>query len=158
MMTASLSGAAMNVAIRQPYRVALLAAATSLLTACATSSHVLTGTARAAMSADQVKVYTQPPPKFEEIARLDASSRGSFSFGAQAKTDKVIERLKKEAAKLGANGVLLLGISDRQSGSIGTGLGSGSASGNSAVGVGFGTSVATYQKEGIGLAIYIAPN
>ena len=147
----------MNVAIRQPYRVALLAAAATLLTACATSSHVLTGTVRPPISPDQVKVYTQPPPVFEEIARLDSSSGGSFSFGAQAKTDKVIERLKKEAAKLGANGVLLQGISDRPSGSIGTGFGSGSASANSAVGVGFGTSVATYEKEGLGLAIYVPP-
>jgi hypothetical protein len=148
----------MNVAIKRPHRLALLAAATSVLAACSTSSHVLTGATRAPISADQVKIYTQPPPKYEEIARLNSSSRGSFSFGAQAKSDKVIERLKQEAAKLGANGVLLMGINDRQSGSIGTGFGSGSASGNSAVGVGFGTSVATYQKEGIGLAVYVPPN
>jgi hypothetical protein len=148
----------MNVAIKRPYRLALVAAATSVLAACSTSSHVLTGRPRAPISPDQVQLYTQPPPKYEEIARLNSSSQGSFSFGAQAKSDKVIERLKREAAKLGANGVLLLGINDRQSGSIGTGLGSASASGNSAVGVGFGTSVATYRKEGIGLAVYVPPN
>jgi hypothetical protein len=147
----------MSLSAQRIYRLAVLAAASALLNACV-SSHVLTGTPRAPISPEQVKVYTQPPPKFEEIARLDSSSRGSFAFGAQAKTDKVIERMKVEAAKLGANGVLLQGISDRQSGSIGTGFGSASASGNSAVGVGLGTSVATYQKVGIGLAIYVAPN
>jgi len=138
-------------------RPAMLMLVIAGLSACV-SSHVLIGKPRPPISVDQVTVYTQPPAKYEQIARLDSSSRSSFSFGAQAKTNKVIERLKAEAAKLGANGVLLQGISDQQSGSIGTGLGSASASGNSAVGVGFGTSFATYQKVGIGLAIYVAPN
>jgi hypothetical protein len=142
--------------IHQILRAAVLGAATVLLTSCA-SSHVLVGTPRPPISPDQVTLYTQPPPKYEQIARLNSSSSGSFSFGAQAKTDAVIARMKKEAAKLGANGVLLQGIGDSQSGSIGTGFGSGSASGNTAVGVGFGSSVATYKKVGVGLAIYVAP-
>jgi hypothetical protein len=151
------SGANMNVAIRLAYHAALLAAAVTLLTACETSSHVLTGTVRPPISPDQVKIYTQPPPQFEEVARLNSSSGSSFAFGAQSKTDTVIERLKKEAAKLGANGVLLQGISDRPSGSIGVGFGTGSASPNSAVGAGVGTSSQTYEKEGVGLAIYVPP-
>ena len=100
----------------------MLAAAIACLAACV-SSHVLIGKPRPPISPDQVTVYTQPPASYEQIARLDSSSRSSFSFGAQAKTNKVIERLKQEAAKLGANGVLLQGISDQQSGSIGTGAG-----------------------------------
>lgn len=38
---------------------------------------------------------------------IDTSSKGGFGFTAQGKTDVVINRLKEEPAKLGANGVLL---------------------------------------------------
>jgi hypothetical protein len=124
------------------------------LAACA-SSHVLVGTPRPPISPDQVKVYLNPPPvQYEQIAILNTSSRASFSFSAQGKTDKVIERLKNEAAKLGANGILLQGIGDQQSGSVG--VGGGSASGH--VGLGFGGSVGTYQKTGNGMAIYVPSN
>ncbi|MEA3135156.1 MAG: hypothetical protein QOG17_3002 [Gammaproteobacteria bacterium] len=71
--------------------------------------------------------------------------------------DKVIERLKIEAAQLGANGVLLGDVADRQTGSIGTGVGSDSYSRNSSVGVGVGGSLGIYKKTGKGTAIYVAP-
>jgi hypothetical protein len=85
------------------------------------------------------------------IARLDTSSQGSFSFGAQAKTDAVIKRLRAEAAKLGANGVILAGIGDQASGSIGTGAGGGGYSGGGGIGISAGLS----RKVGGGLAIYV---
>src|SRR3981189_143894 len=104
-------------------RSATMTLAALALTACATS-HVMIGQARPAISPEEVQVYTRPPTvPYEEIAKLQTSSSGSFSFTAQGKTDAVIKRLKTEAAKLGANGVLLEGIDDRASGSIGTGGG-----------------------------------
>jgi len=135
-------------------RMVLSMGVTVALVACV-SSHVMVGKARAPVSPDQVQIYMHPPVKYDEIAILNTSSRASFAVTAQGKSDKVMERLKIEAAKLGANGVLLQGINDRAVGSIGTGFGSASASGNSAVGVGFGSSVALYQKAGSGLAIYV---
>ncbi|HEX9139132.1 MAG TPA: hypothetical protein VF848_05040 [Steroidobacteraceae bacterium] len=137
-----------------PGRLMLAIGVAVALVACV-SSHVMVGKARAPISPDQVQVYTRPPMKYDEIAILNTSSRASFSFTAQGKTDKVMERLKIEAAKLGANGILLQGISDQAVGSVGTGFGSASASGNSAYGVGFGSSVAIYQKAGSGMAIYV---
>src|SRR5690242_4398741 len=95
-----------------------------LVAACTTSSHVVTGVTRAPISSEEVKIYTQPPPHFEEVAVLEASSRGGLQFTEQGKMDKVIERLKAEAAKLGANGVLLQSTQNQVSGSIGTGGGS----------------------------------
>src|SRR5579872_5082282 len=83
------------------------------LSGCA-ASHVLVGTPRPPTTPDQVKLYLRPPAKFEQIALLDASSRGSLTFTSQGKTDKAIERLKKEAAKLGANGILLQGVTTQQ--------------------------------------------
>jgi hypothetical protein len=125
------------------------------LTACATS-HVMIGQARPPISPDEVQVYTRPPTvPYEEIARLQTSSSGSFSFTAQGKTDAVINRLKTEAAKLGANGVLLEGMSDRASGSIGTGGGTESYSSRSSVGGGVGINLGMSQKVGGGVAIYI---
>ncbi len=128
-----------------------------LLSACATS-HVMIGQARPPISPDQVQIYTQPPSShYEPIARLDTSSQGSFSFTAQRKTDAVIGRLKAEAAKLGANGVLLEGIGDQASGSVGGGGGGGSYGGGGAAGGGVGLNFATTRKAGGGVAIYVAP-
>jgi hypothetical protein len=116
------------------------------------------GRARPAISPDQVQIYLHPPAgKYEEIALLDTSSRNSFSITAQGKTNAVMQRLKAEAASLGANGILLNGIGDQAAGSVGTGFGSATGSGHSAFGIGIGSSATTFQKKGDGLAIYVEP-
>src|ERR1700761_6497841 len=135
--------------------LALLFAA---LCGCAPSTHVLVGQARPPISPDQVKIYSHPPTYFQEVAVLDASSKSAFGTGGQKSVDKVIERLKIEAAKLGANGVILEGFQDAQTGSIGSGVGSDSYSSHSAVGVGVGGSLGIYKKTGHGEAIYVPPN
>ena len=136
------------------YRASAMAvAAVVVLAGCAASSHVLVGTARTPIAPEQVKIYLQPPPRYEEIATIDASSRGTPVFTDQRKMDRAIGRLKQEAAKLGANGILLEGTSDQQTGGIG--LGTGSASGNSAFGI--GTSFGIVIKTATGIAIYVAP-
>lgn len=127
---------------------------TLLVTACATS-HVMIGKARAPIAVQQVQIYTRPPSHFEEIAQLSTSSQGSFAFTAQGKSDAVINRLKAEAAKLGANGVILQGIGDQPSGSVGTGGGSTSYSGGGAVGGGIGINLETTRKVGGGMAIFV---
>ncbi len=129
--------------------------ACAVIAGCAPSSHVLVGQARAPITPDQVKIYSHPPPNYQEIAVLDASSKSAFGTGGQKSVDKVIERLKIEAAKLGANGVVLEGFRDSETGSIGTGVGSDSYSGHSAVGVGVGGSLGIYKKTGHGDAIYV---
>jgi hypothetical protein len=135
--------------------VTAIALATIAMAGCQTS-HVLIGQARPPISPDQVVIYLHPPAdKYEEIALLDTSSKGSFSITAQGKTNAVIDRLKKEAASLGANGILLNGVGDQASGSIGSGFGSATSNGRSAFGLGFGSSATVYQKKGDGLAIYV---
>ena len=129
------------------------------LVACAPSTHVLVGQARPPITPDQVKIYSHPPTTpFEEIAVLDASSKSAFGTGGQKTMDKVIERLKIEAAKLGANGVIVEGFSETESGSIGTGVGSDSYGNHSAVGVGVGGSLGIYKKTGHGDAIFVQPS
>jgi hypothetical protein len=126
--------------------------------ACAPSSHILVGTPRPAISATEVRVYTAPPPQAQQIALLDAHSDSVFGPGGQKSIDKVIERLKAQAAQLGANGIVLGDVSDRQTGSLGTGVGSSSYSGNSAVGVGVGGSLGIYKKSGKATAVYVPPD
>ncbi|PNS07650.1 hypothetical protein [Solilutibacter silvestris] len=125
------------------------------LAGCATSSHVMTGVARPAISPDQVKIYTTPPPgKYEQIAVIDANSSRAMAISSQQKTDAVVARLKEEAAKLGANGIILQGINDQASGG-GVSLGGFSMGGN--VGIGTGVSIPVTRKAGNALAIYVSP-
>jgi uncharacterized protein YbjQ (UPF0145 family) len=138
-------------------RTAWILGAAFSISACAPSSHILIGTARPPISPAEVKIYNMPPAQFQEIALLDATSSSVFGTGGQKSMDKVIERLKVQAAQLGANGVILGDVTDRQTGSIGTGVGSGSASGNTAVGVGASGSLGIYKKTGKGTAIYVPP-
>ena len=106
--------------IRHRYPLRLLRVPTGLLVAgmlaACTSSHLLVGQARGSISPDQVQVYLRPPARFEEIALVESSSRASFAITAQARMDKVIERLKKEAALLGANGIVIQNVADQSSG------------------------------------------
>lgn len=130
------------------------------LAGCATSSHVLTGAARPAISPDQVKLYSEPPQgRYDQIAVIDAISSQSFAFSSQQKTDKVIARLKEEAAKLGANGIVLQGIASETSGggvSVG-GYGGSYGGGHVGIGTGVGVSIPTTRKNGNALAIYVYP-
>jgi uncharacterized protein YbjQ (UPF0145 family) len=125
------------------------------LAACASDSIVMTGTARPPIAPSEVRIYSRPPPTFEEVAILNASKSSAFTTGGQKTVDKVIAGLKEQAAKLGANGVILEGFSDSQTGSVGAGGGSDSVSRNSAVGVGVGGSLGIYKKTGHGVAIFV---
>lgn len=130
--------------------IAMFLGIVMVCTGCA-SSHVLVGKARPPISVDQVKVYLRPPAKFEEIALLEASSKGSMAVSQQGKMNKAIERLKEEAAQLGANGVLIQGTGNEYVGSVNTG--SATAYGNTAYGT--GVSVPVQHKVASGIAIYV---
>jgi len=137
--------------LKFPTFVSLIAIAA--LAGCATS-YVMVGQARPPISPDQVQIYLHPPAnKYVEIALLDTSSKGSFAITAQGKTNVVMDRLKAEAAKLGANGILLEGVGDQAGGSVGTGY----ATGTNHSAFGFGSSATVFHKKGDGLAIYVEP-
>jgi hypothetical protein len=127
--------------------IAALTVAGIALAGCQTS-YVLVGKVRPPISPDQVVVYLHPPAdRYEEIALLDTSSKHSFSFSAQGKTNAVIERLKKESASLGANGIFLNGVGDQASGSVGAGFGSATSNGSTAFGSGFGISDTVFEER-----------
>ena len=83
------------------------------LIGCAASSHILVGEAREPINPSNVKVYLDYPEEYEKIALIDAGSNFAFKdpailFDWQRKMDKAMERLKIEAAQLGANGILIV--------------------------------------------------
>jgi hypothetical protein len=84
----------------------LLALAVLTLGACASGSAIVTGNTRAPLGPEQVNIYLEPPAAFEVIGLVSASSDAGWT--EQGSVDYAIEELKKQAAKLGANGVLLL--------------------------------------------------
>jgi len=133
-----------------------LAALSLTLAACA-SNHVLTGTPRPPIDPSQVRVYFAPPPNgYEEIALLESNS-GAFTYGEQNKMNSVIGKLRVEAAKLGANGVLFRGTEDGYGGSgVSVGAGGGHYGGSSFSGGGVGVSISPRQKFARGIAVYVA--
>jgi hypothetical protein len=135
----------------------VIAMTVTVLAACASSRYMLTGTARPPISPMDVKIYSQSPPAYQEIAVIDASSKSMFAAGGQEAMDKVIARLRARAARLGANGLILEGFSDDEDVSLGGGVGTDSYSRRSSISLGAGAFLGVYKKTGKGLAIYVAP-
>lgn len=121
-----------------------------LLGACANTSTVMLGQPRAAIDPALVRIYTTPPPGSVEIAQLESSS--AVGFGTQGQTDAALARLKREAAALGANGVILMGVGSSGS-PVGMSVGAGSYGRSSGGSVGLG--IPTTQKRAAGVAIHV---
>jgi hypothetical protein len=134
-------------------RAAALLCMLALLVAC-TTSHVLTGTPRPPIDPAQVRFYFDTPPAYEEIARLSTSS-GSI-FGAQSRQDAVLRKLRDEAARLGANGVLLVDTVERGGGSgVSIGAGGGRYHGSGFGGVGIGVLLGSDRTYAEAVAIHV---
>lgn len=125
------------------------------LAGCSTTSTVITGEPRDPIEPSEVQVYRKLPPVYEEIGMVQANSKGSMEFTEQGKTDVAMARLKEEAAKLGANGVLMKSLTDGYGGSFSLGVGGGSYSGSGGASVGASTSKSTSYKIASGIAIYV---
>lgn len=124
-----------------------------MLSGCAGSSKVMVGQARPAIDPAQVRIYTVVPAGSQEIAQIEASS--AIGFGTQGQTDSAVARLKSEAAALGANGVVLMGVGASGSSGGGVSVGGGSWGSSSYGGVGIG--IPTQQKKAVGMAIWVPP-
>jgi len=119
---------------------------------CASTSKVMLGQARAPVDPATVQIYSTPPAGSQEIAQLESAS--AVGFGTQGQTDAAVMRLKREAAALGANGVILMGVGSSGS-PVGMSVGAGSY--GSHVGGGLGIGIPTTQKRAAGVAIWV-PN
>ena len=87
--------------------LAALAAILLVAAGCASTSKSCWA-ARAPIDPALVQIYSTPPAGSQEIAQLESAS--AVGFGTQGQTDAAVARLKREAAALGANGVVLMGV------------------------------------------------
>jgi hypothetical protein len=123
---------------------------------CVTSSQILTGLPHKPLSPSDVRVYTQAPQSFEEIAVLSASRKSVSSAGGERAIEKMIETMRSQAAQLGANGLLLEDFSDADPVAVGTGVGSQTYTHNASINVGVGGSLGMVKKAARGRAIFVA--
>ena len=86
------------------------------LFSCASGTALVTGTKRPATTPDAVVVYTEAPEKYEVIGIVTASSDAGWT--AQGSLDYAIAELKKQAAKIGANGIILESVGTSNSGGV----------------------------------------
>tara|TARA_Y100001956_G_scaffold52283_1_gene50987 strand:+ start:6536 stop:6937 length:402 start_codon:yes stop_codon:yes gene_type:complete len=82
------------------------------ISGCSASSHILLGEARTPINASQVRVLMNEPTEYELIAIVESSSKFSIAVTEQGKINVVLEELKVEAAKLGANGLLINSVNN----------------------------------------------
>ena len=85
---------------------------------CVPVSHIIVGDSREPIHPSNVEIYLDYPEQYEKIALIDAGSNFAFKdpailFDWQSKMDKATERLKIEAAKLGANGILIINTDNK---------------------------------------------
>jgi hypothetical protein len=136
--------------------MALALAMMLTMAGCASSSQTLTGSPRAPLLPADVRVYTQAPQSFEEIAVLTASRKSVSSAGGERAIEKMIETMRSQAAQLGANGLLLEDFSDSDPVAVGTGVGSQTYTHNASIDVGVGGSLGVVKKAAKGRAIFVA--
>jgi hypothetical protein len=94
----------------------------SFMSACATNVTMI-GPARPAISPVAVRFYETPPRHYEQIAIINSSAGTTWLFPDRGSLDEAIAELRMEAAKLGANGVLLQAVYDRPVGGLSVGVG-----------------------------------
>ena len=133
----------------------MLAIALTTVSGCATSSQMLTGSPRAPLLPSDVRVYTQAPQSFEEIAVLSASRKSVSSAGGERAIGKMIETMRSQAAQLGANGLLLEDFSDSDPVAVGSGVGSQTYTHNASIDVGIGGSLGVVNKAAKARAIFV---
>jgi hypothetical protein len=94
-----------------------------LICGCATTRTIIVGQPRPPISPEAVRVYQVPPRHFERIAIINSSAGTSWIFPDRPSMELGISRLRKEAAALGANGILLEGVYDVPAGGLAIGVG-----------------------------------
>ena len=126
------------------------------LAGCAGTRTQMISEARAPVAADAVRIYYPRPPGAVDIAYLESTS--AMGFGTQGQLDATSARIAREAAKLGANGVLVLGRGRTDSPvGLGVGVGAGQYDHNSAGGISVGGGIPTTQERIHGIAIWVPP-
>ena len=104
-------------------RLLLVTLALSVLASYVSASTVMVGDPRPPTDPNNVKVYMETPRHFDRIAIIRKGSGGSWAFSDQSQVDEAIAKIRIEAAKVGANGILLQVIETDSRGGVGIGIG-----------------------------------
>lgn len=96
-------------------RAAALMSLAALCAGCADGTAIPTGNRYAPSQASTVRLYSDPPHAQYEVVGL-VKAESSAGISDQESMEYAIEELKKQAASLGANGVLLTGNGTRVTG------------------------------------------
>lgn len=123
-----------------------------LLSGCASTQRMMLGPARAPVDPAQVRIYQVAPPGAMDVAQLEVAS--GIGFGTAGQERAVIDRLRSEAAALGANGLIIVGVGQSRP-PVGMSVGAGSYGRHGGVGVGVG--IPTARKNAVAVAIYVPP-
>lgn len=120
---------------------------------------IVIGNTRAAILPEEVRLYRSAPDSFEEIAIVSASAGHDFQKSSSL-MNSAIDRLKKEAAKIGANGVILTEINERDASSVTTSYGSATATGTSGSAYATGNAISVNRGDAYtrikGVAVYVS--
>ena len=114
-----------------------LVIASAVLASCASGTALVTGVQRPAMDPAEVVIYTEAPADYEVIGIVTASSEAGWT--EQGDLNYAVAELKKQAAKIGANGVILESVGTSSSGGVIT----------------YGAFIADSAKNVSGKAIYV---
>jgi hypothetical protein len=83
------------------------------MSGCSRGATLVTGVKRTAIDVTQVRVYHTAPNNYDVIGTVNSSGFGGFS--QQGNLDSALEELKVQAAKVGANGVILTNTGEVES-------------------------------------------
>lgn len=87
-----------------------------IISSCASGTALVTGTQHPATSPESVVIYIEPPVNYEVIGIVTASSDSGWTD--QGSLEYALKEIKKQAAKIGANGILLENVSQSTSGGV----------------------------------------
>lgn len=88
----------------------------TFIISCASGTALVTGNQRTPTNPDDVTIYTEPPLKYEVIGLVTASSDSGWT--EQGDLNYAMAELRKQAAKIGANGVILESVTTSNSGGV----------------------------------------
>jgi uncharacterized protein YbjQ (UPF0145 family) len=74
------------------------------ISGCTGGSAVVSGQERSRIDSAAVTLYSEPPPHYEVVGIVEAFS--NIEFSDEAAEERAFVELKKQAAKIGANGVI----------------------------------------------------
>ena len=119
---------------------------------CSSGSHVVTGQQMPELEVEQVTIFEQAPMfDYKVVGTVKASSDNGFT--EDSRKEKATKELKEQAAKIGANGVILDEVTQLSFRRLGTGVGISAGSGGG-IGTSIGSSFSFPTTEAKGTAIH----